>query len=140
MKSGSNITVIAVTMMDFITAVLILVNPHPLLVARLGIFYEIFTYPWIGAVFMLCSVSLAVAGLTMEITSSFKRFLLFIPQQIFLLMTLSSAVDYVIMQHYADGVMRPWPFILQDQLPSMILAIGYFFGILNLEKKRSRIV
>ena len=133
---NSTILIIAVTVMDFITALLILTNPQPLLVARLGIFYEIFKYPWIGAILMLIAVVCAVIGLLLKTTSSIKHFLLFAPQQLFLLMTFSSAIDYVILQHYADGVLRPWPFILQDQLPSIVLVIGYFFAILDIEKRR----
>ncbi len=135
MRSG-NILLIAVTIMDFITAVLILSNTQPLDVARLGIFYQLFSIPYIGALLMLLSVGLAVYGLLMPVTSSFKRFLLFIPQQLFLLMNASSAIDFIILQHYADGVLRPWPFILQDQLPSIVLAFGYFFAMIDMEKKR----
>lgn len=125
----------AVTIMDFITALLILTNHQQLLVARLGIFYEIFPQPYIGAVLMLIAASLAIVGLTITITSSLKRFLLFIPQQLFLLVTMSSAIDAIVLQHYSDGVIRPWTFILQDQLPSIVLTIGYFFAILEFEKK-----
>ncbi len=137
MKNG-NIIIIAVTLMDFLTAILILTDPNQLLVARLGIFYQIFPShaSFYGGVLMLFSVACVIYALVRPIKTSFRRFLLFIPQQLFLFASLCSAIDYIILQHYADGVLRPWPFIFQDQLPSIVLAIGYFFGILSFEKKQ----
>ncbi len=137
MKNG-NITIVAVTVMDLITALLIMTDPHQLLVARLGIFYQIFPShaSFFGAVLMLFSVACATYALVRPINTSFKRFLLFIPQQLFLLASLCSAIDYIVLQHYADGVIRPWQFIFQDQLPPIILSLGYFFGILSFEKKQ----
>lgn len=120
--------------MDFITALLILTNPHPLLVARLGIFYQIFPTPYVGALFMLLGVVLTLFAISLPNKS--YRFLFLIPQVIFLFMTTGSAVDFIVMQHYADGVIRPWPFILQDQLPTIILTIGYFFAIIDFEKRQ----
>lgn len=136
MRNGNSLIVL-VTIMDLLTAILVLTNPAQLLVARLGIFYEVFPKPYadIGAILMILSAILAIHGLRIKHTSFLKRFFLFIPQQLFLLMSLSSALDFIIMQHYADGVLRPWPFILQDQLPSIVLAIGYFFAILSFERK-----
>lgn len=132
---NSKLLIMAVTLMDFVTAVLILMDKHSLIVARLGIFYKLFSQPLVGALFMLVAVSMTLYGLT--VTSSAKRFFLFVPQQIFLIMTTGSAIDSVIMQQYADGVIRSWQFILQDQLPSIVLAIGYFFAILDFEKKKA---
>lgn len=131
---NSNIIIMSVSLMDLITALLILFDSHPLLVARLGIFYKIFPHPAYGALLMLIAVLLAFYGLTIAIP--LRRFLLFIPQQLFLLMTTGSAVDYIAMQHYADGIMRSWQFILQDQLPTIILTLVYFFAIVDLRKRK----
>lgn len=135
MQRSNIIIILLVTVMDFITALLIIANNHSLLVARLGIFYKLFPYPYVGALFMFTAVFMTLYGL--RVTSSAKRFFFFMPQQIFLIMTTGSAIDFVIMQHYADGVIRPWQFILQDQLPSIVLAIGYYFAILDFEKKKA---
>lgn len=129
-----NIFIMSVTLMDFITALLILTNPHPLLVARLGIFYEIFRNPYLGALCMLGAVVTTLFAVSLP--NKQWRFLLFIPQIFFMFMTTGSAVDYILMQHYADGVIRSWPFILQDQLPTIILTFGYFFAIIDFEKRK----
>lgn len=117
----------AVTIMDIVTALLILSDPNRLVVARLGIFYQLFPTGTFGAMLMLLAAAMAVMGLSARY--SISRFLLFIPQQFFLLMTTGSAIDYVVQQHYADGVARPWQFILQDQLPTIVLTLGYFFAV-----------
>lgn len=131
---NSNILIMSVTMMDFVTALLILFDPLPLIVARLGIFYKIFSDPAIGAILMLAAVFLAMYGLTLRSPSN-KRFFAFLPQALFLLLTTGSAVDFIFLQHYADGVSRAWEFILQDQLPTIALTVGYFFAMLNLKRR-----
>ena len=45
-----------------------------------------------------------------------------LPQQILLLLSVSSALMAVLQSQYADGVPRPWPFILADQAPVLIFA------------------
>lgn len=131
---NSNILIMSVTLMDFVTALIILINPTPLVVARLGIFYQLFPQSYIGALFMLIAVLAALYGLTLS--HSLNRFLLFLPQQFFLLLTTGSAIDFIFMQHYADGVIRSWQFILQDQLPTIILTISYVFAIVDLRKRK----
>ena len=133
-KNGNNL-IMSVTLMDLITSLLILSDPYPLIVARMGIFYQLFPQPYIGGIIMLLSVLLALYGLTVH---SYKRwrFILFMPQQFFLLLTTGSALNYIFMQEYADGVIRSWQFILQDQLPTIILTIGYAFAILDFNKNK----
>ncbi len=132
MKNG-NITIIMVTVMDVISGVLVLTNPHQLLVARLAIFYMLFPQPVIGSLVLFIVAGLTILGL--RLNSPQKRFLCFLPQQLILFIKVIAVVDAVVLQHYADGIIRPWPFILVDQLPILVLAIGYFFAILDHEKK-----
>jgi hypothetical protein len=132
---NSNILIMSVTMMDLVTSLLILCYPYPLIVARMGIFYQLFPHAYTGGVLMLLSVLFALYGLTLP---SYKRwrFIFFMPQQFFLLLTTGSALNYIFMQHYADGVIRSWQFILQDQLPTIILTMGYGFAILDFTKNK----
>lgn len=134
MKSG-NILIITVTIIDLITASLVLSYPYPLVVARLGIFYYLFPQYYIGALLMLFSGMLALIGLAIP-SSNRWRFILFIPQQFFLLLTTGSVINFVLVQHYADGVIRSWQFILQDQLPVILLTIGYAFAIFDFNKNK----
>lgn len=134
---NSDVFIMSVTMMDFITALFILAYPKPLLVARLGIFYQTFPSPYVGAFLMLSAVIAAAMGLMVRPNHPL-RFILFMPQHFFLLLTTGSAIDYIIMQHYADGVTRSWEFIFQDQLPIIVLTLGYAFAILDFRKIYAR--
>ena len=130
---NSNILILAISVMDFITALFVIFDPHPLVVARLGIFYQLFTPPIAGALLMLAAVCLAFFGIFKPIRYRW-RFVYFLPQHAFLLLTTGSAVNLIMQQHYADGVMRPWQFILQDQLPIIILTFAYAFAMFDFYK------
>lgn len=58
------------------------------------------------------------------------RSLMLLPQQIVLLISAEAGLHAVIAGHYADGVLRPWPFILSDQLPMILVALLYTSAIL----------
>ena len=49
--------------------------------------------------------------------------LLGLPQQFLLLISAGGSLMAVILAQYADGVPRPWIFILADQLPAILAAI-----------------
>lgn len=53
-----------------------------------------------------------------------------IPQQILLSLSLGTALQAVISQQYADGVLRPWAFIATDQAPTIILALVHAVAVL----------
>jgi hypothetical protein len=57
--------------------------------------------------------------------------LMLIPQQTLLLMSAGAGVYAAVVRHYADGVIRPWPFILSDQLPVILLAVLYTVAVLE---------
>lgn len=120
--------------MDILTGFLVMFNSHPILVARLAIFYKIFYFPFLGGFLLFISACLTIYAL--RIRKSATRFLFFIPQQLFLLIKIAAVVDLIILGHYADGVVRSPSFILVDQLPFITLTIGYFFAIINFEKRK----
>lgn len=132
-RKGALIIVYSI-LVQAITGAFILLSSMPLNVARLGMFYRIFSYPNIGAVFMLLSSALAVVGL---LDKSKYGFLFFLPQLAFVIFTASSALGFVLRGHYADGVVRPWQFIFVDQLPSFITALLYTYAIFDFRKKRN---
>ena len=63
--------------------------------------------------------------------TSLRTLLWLMPQQILMMMTALGCLVAVIQQRYADGVPRPWPFILSDQLPVILLAIFHTEAILG---------
>jgi hypothetical protein len=77
----------------------------------------------------------AVAAMTFpffrrRITSTAMAGLL-IPQQFLLLMSAGAGVWAAVQEKYADGVVRGWPFILSDQLPSILLALLYTVAVVE---------
>lgn len=54
---------------------------------------------------------------------------LMLPQQVLLLISTFAGLQAVFMGAYADGVVRPWPFILTDQLPIILAAPLYTVAV-----------
>jgi len=120
--------------LQFVTAIFVLTSEGMLRVARLGVFYDLFNNHQLGAIIMLVSVALALIGLTFN--KSKLSFLLFLPQFSFLLMNASSALYYIMIGRYADGVIRSSQFIFIDQLPSIIAAVIYTVAIFDFRKEK----
>jgi hypothetical protein len=57
--------------------------------------------------------------------------LMLIPQQMVLLLSAGNGIRATAISHYADGVGRPWAFILADQLPVILLAVLYSVAVLE---------
>jgi hypothetical protein len=55
---------------------------------------------------------------------------LLVPQQFVLIISASGALHAAFVGHYADGVPRPWQFILGDQLPVILAALLYTYALL----------
>ena len=68
---------------------------------------------------------------------SLSLLLFYLPQQILLFMSATNAMRAVILQQFADGVIRGWAFILADQLTAVLFAVFHtiallqFYGILQ---------
>lgn len=79
--------------------------------------------PW-----MLLTVAfLAMSAFTTQ--NRHVRFFLMIPQQSILFMSVCAALMAIWLEHYADGVPRPWPFIMADQMPTLIAAVCYTVAV-----------
>jgi hypothetical protein len=57
--------------------------------------------------------------------------LLLVPQQLTLLLSAGAGMYATIVQHYADGAPRAWPFILADQFPVILAALLYTIAVLE---------
>jgi hypothetical protein len=74
---------------------------------------------------MLASCLLAIVGQWGRLVQGWRRLLLLLPQETLLLITALGAALALMLGHYADGVIRPRPFILADQLPRLLGPIVY---------------
>ena len=130
-KVNSNLIIIYAVLLQLITGAFIMFSPEPINVARLGIFYALFSPYWLGGLYMFLAAILALIGVFIK--SKF-RIVFFLPQYFFLLLTTGSVLNYIVQQHYADGVIRSWPFIFIDQLSTILATILYGFSIFDYKK------
>lgn len=57
-----------------------------------------------------------------------------IPQQLLLLVSAFGGIRAAVDGHYADGTVRPWQFIVADQLPVILLALVYTTAMLAMSR------
>ena len=131
----SNLIIYYAIILQSITGVFLLTSEPPIRVASLGVFYDLFAIPQIGALLMLLGVFFAVVGLFIN-NANKLRFLFFLWQYIFLLLTAGSSINYIYRGMYADGVIRPHDFIFLDQLPYLVIAFVYTIQIFDFRKER----
>lgn len=62
--------------------------------------------------------------------------LLFLPQQVLLMMSAAGVVEAIWLAQFADGVMRPRAFIASDQIYSVLAAIGHTTAIVTIAMTR----
>jgi len=129
-RSGGLLFIYA-SILQFIWAVLILINPVALLVTPLLGLTQLVGVNHISvASILFISNGLAFYFLVIKrLTSS--HFFLLIPQQCILLLSAFGSLQAVILGHYADGVSRPSIFILADQLPNILIALLYTVAVLG---------
>ena len=76
---------------------------------------------WLAAVILITASVMSFVSLHLGLKYRRIALALLLPQQFMLVMSCIGAAQAVILSHYADGVPRPWEFILADQ--SVILII-----------------
>ncbi len=81
---------------------------------------------WLAGTVMVLAAMAALYGLLTRNFMGLKRLWWLAPQQAVLAVTVIGVINAVVLQHYADGVYRPWQFILVDQLGW--LAVFYIHG------------
>lgn len=59
-----------------------------------------------------------------------------IPQQFFILASAAGGIGAAVVGHYADGVIRPWQFIIGDQLPVILIAFLYSTAIIVVDRPK----
>lgn len=74
--------------------------------------------------------SVAMLALTGVFTKGPWVWTLLIPQQVVLTLSADGAFDAIWLGHFADGTIRPWGFILADQVPALAIAAAHTVAIL----------
>jgi hypothetical protein len=84
-----------------------------------------------GAVAMLSASALALTSVFLRRAPNWTRLVLLLPQQLLLYVAAWGGLHAVVNGHYADGVDRPYQFILTDQLPLMLLAVIHTLAVIE---------
>jgi hypothetical protein len=80
---------------------------------------------------ILSLVAVATLALvSFGVQSRFYGPLLMLPQQFFLIVSAAGALRAVIEGHFADGVVRSREFLLSDQIPAVLMALGHTLAII----------
>jgi hypothetical protein len=94
---------------------------------------------WLGrnpaAVAMLLSSGLALFAMTRKHSDGWAIVGFLLPQQALLYVAALGGVEAVLDGQYADGVQRPYEFILTDQLWMVAFAVIHTFAMLELRWK-----
>ena len=113
-------------------------GPHALVV--------IATNPHIAAAILFTVATLATLGtlLSAEITrdlcrvirvsETWVRIFLLLPQQVILWFSLVGAIDAMWLGQFADGVERPHWFLIVDQIPVVLVALGHTAALLLISR------
>lgn len=80
--------------------------------------------PPVSVGIILIAASLfAISGVLVPSVSTTLRLAAVLPQQIILMIVAFGSIRYSVESRFADGVLRPWTFILDDQLPPIVLML-----------------
>lgn len=90
--------------------------------------------PNIAAAIFAGVALLAIAGLLLKRRR--YRFLLILPQQAVLWFSIFGAVNAMVLGQFADGVQRAHWFLIVDQVPTVLIALGHTIAILLIAGKR----
>jgi len=83
------------------------------------------------AVTMMVCADLALVSVFRRGGSRLLALTMFVPQQVILLIMAGFVAWCTLHQTYADGVMRPWEFILNDQIGWLGLALAHSAAIVR---------
>lgn len=126
-----NWIVFAAIAVHFSWGIILLFSDQPLCTAPLAE-SPFHGYPRIAAAVYIGAAATAIIPLLWRrIDHGFTALLCIVPQQWLLVMSAFSAIRCVSRGSYADGVHRPWEFILADQLWPIAGAMIHFLALVD---------
>ena len=87
--------------------------------------------PFLMATVLMLSSICGWISITGKRSQRFTGWLFLLPQQFLLILSGLSSLAAVLAGQYADGVPRPWYFILEDQLANILLPMLHTVGLLR---------
>jgi hypothetical protein len=96
-----------------------------------GAFGAIGLHGWqLGAVLILAAIS-SLGAIACIGNGKGICMIAFAPEFVLYAAAFTGRLYWVWMGHYADGVVRPWEFILVDQMPGLMLGLGFYIGAIR---------
>jgi hypothetical protein len=86
----------------------------------------------LAGILMLTASALALIVIFRRVESARWSLLLLLPQQALLYLAAWGGLQAILEGQYADGVTRPYTFILTDQLPMMLFALIHTIAVLEI--------
>lgn len=77
------------------------------------------------------AAGVAALGAAFVVKDRMVGLVMCLPQQMLLLLSAGGSLDCVLRGAYADGVPRPWQFILVDQSPNILVALFHSIALLE---------
>jgi hypothetical protein len=113
-------------------AIMLCISPSAAGSTPVHILSQVFGGPYrTAAVLLLVTAPALVFPFIRQRVSNQAMGLMLIPQQATLVMSAGAGAYAAMVGHYADGVLRPWPFILSDQLPVILTAVLYTVAVIE---------
>lgn len=124
--------IIYASLLHIAWGVLLMIDPAAAGATPVSIITKVCGGPWRTAfVLIVTSVAAATFPFVRGQISNAALSLMLIPQQALLLVSAGGGIYATVVQHYADGVIRPWAFILSDQLTVILTAVLYTVAVLE---------
>lgn len=86
---------------------------------------------WAGMILVMVAL-LGIAGAFLPIRQRVTRVMMMLPQQVVLIMSSTAAAAAMAAHSFADGVIRPFWFITVDQIPVILITMGYLLSLSRL--------
>jgi hypothetical protein len=111
---------------------LVLFQPHAMAATPLSTVADLFGRSRLGVSFALITAACAAfVGVSSRAPITFMTRALLFPQVFLMLLACGGSLEAVVKGMYADGVPRPWSFILADQMPWIVASIIYTAAVVE---------
>lgn len=121
--------------LHYLWAACTLIDRSSLFATALSVFYtHLYLPPWIMPGIFVFVATLSVIALCMPRMTP-GAIALMLPQQFTLTMSAWGAMSATLAGHFGDGVVRSHTFILADQAPAILAAIGHTLAIIGMGKR-----
>jgi len=124
--------------LHYLWAACVVVDRTALYATALHVFYAVMGWPhWIMPAVFAAVATMAMMALFLPDVGK-VAIALMLPQQVMLMISAYGAIQATVAGHFGDGIERSHTFILADQAPAIIAAVGHTLAIIGMGQRWSR--